>query len=136
MSKGRAETKWHKKLPELVNWSCEKSYIDIFSGSLTVFVDFVWMKLSISWDVSFCETCTLTKLFLLTPSTAEYLLLTDRALGFIPAGLVAKGLRTWQLMGAAFVKSDLGKKSRVTMALLTPYFDLKTKCLKGKYALL
>lgn len=99
-------------------------------------VDFVSMKLSISWDVSFCVTCTLTKFFLLTPSTAEYLLLTDRVLGSIPAGLVPKGLRAWQFMGVAFVKSDLGKKSRVTMALLTPYFDLKAKCLKGKYALL
>lgn len=57
---------------------------------LTVLVDFLWMKLSIIWDVSLCEICTLTKLFLLGPSTAEYLLLTDRTLGSIPAMLVPK----------------------------------------------
>lgn len=50
-------------MPELVNWSCEKSYIDICCVHLTVLVDFLWMTLSIMWDVSFCETCTITKLF-------------------------------------------------------------------------
>lgn len=56
------------------------------------------------WDL--CHN----KTFLLAPSTAEYLLLTDRALDSIPARLVPEDLRAWQFMHAAFVKSGLAKK--------------------------
>lgn len=82
------------------------------------------MKWSIIWDVSFCETCTLTKPFLLAPSTDEYLLLTDRTLGSISARLVPKYLRAWQFMYAAFEKSGFVNTF--------DYFDLKPEMFKGK----
>lgn len=135
MLKERAEInffKKHKKIAKASRWSCEKSYIDVWCVHYCL-GDFLLAKLIASWSVSFCETRILKNF-----SCCHLVMLCICCLTDILAGLVfyLEYLGAWQFLDVAFVKSDLGKRSCVTMASLTHWLWFKERIFKRKMCLI